>query len=572
MIMISRNSCISSLLIIALIAGPLGASSYLSGASGATVVCTPSGLVVTACPIASNVGAEVLRKGGSAADAAVAVGFALAVTYPPAGNIGGGGFMLLRSKSGECEFVDFRECAPASASRDMYLDEDGEMIEETSIYGHMAAGVPGTVAGLHSVYANDCTMPWEDLLAPAISLARDGFVVSDHLARYLAGLDEHIAEFAGLRVFYKTDGNVMQAGDTLRQPDLARTLQRISSRGPDGFYRGETAAMICAEMERGGGLITREDLESYEARRREPVYGSYRGHKIISAPPPSSGGAVLLEILNIVEGYPLSEYGHLSPEAVHIITEAERRAYRDRAMFLGDPDYVNNHLATILAKEYAEYLRSNIKDDASRSDSLGSYGVELFESSETTHYSIIDADGNVALSTTTLNGSFGSMVVVEGAGFLLNNEMDDFSIKPGVPNMFGLTGGDANAIEPGKRMLSSMTPTIVLEGDRPYILLGSPGGSRIITTVAQIIMNVIDFEMDAEKAVYSPRFHHQWIPEKIEYESGAFSDGLLEELAKRGHACSERTSSIGDAQVILCADSIRCGVPDPRGGGAAAAE
>ena len=572
MIMISKNSCLSSLLILLLTTGPLGVSAYPIRALETTEVCTSSGIVVSACPIASRVGADILGSGGTAADAAVAVGFALAVTYPPAGNIGGGGFMLLRSSSGDCEFVDFRERAPAAASRDMYLDENGKVIEGLSMYGHRAVGVPGTVAGLYRVYADHCKLKWKDLISPALSLAAKGFVVSDHLARYFARLDKHIAEYGELDVFYGPDGEVMQAGDTLRQPDLARTLRRISEQGHDGFYRGETADLICKEMERGGGLITRKDLESYEAKSREPVLGSYRGYGIISAPPPSSGGAVLLEILNIVEGYSLSENGFLTPETVHIVTEAERRAYRDRAMFLGDPDYIDNHVSTIISKEYAEQLRYNIKSVASRSDSLGRSEVLYFESDETTHYSIIDAAGNVALSTTTLNGIFGSMVVVGGAGFLLNNEMDDFSIKPGVPNMYGLTGGGANAIEPGKRMLSSMTPTIVLDGYRPYILLGTPGGSTIITTVAQIIMNVIDFGMDVKEAVYSPRFHHQWLPEKIEYEKGAFSKELLGNLASRGHRCSERAKNIGDAQVILCTDSLRCGVSDPRGGGGASAE
>ncbi len=570
--MISRNIYFSSLVALVLAAGPPGASAFPVQSSGTKAICTSRGLVVTACPIASEVGADILRNGGTAADAAVAVGFALSVTYPPAGNIGGGGFMLLRSSSGDCEFVDFRERAPAAASRDMYLDEDGEVIEDLSIYGHRAVGVPGTVAGLHRIYTDHCTLQWKDLIAPAISFAGDGFIVSDHLALYFARLDKHKSGFEGLAVFYRLDGEVVQAGDTLRQPDLARTLKRISEKGPDEFYRGETADLICREMNRGGGLITREDLDSYEARSREPVYGTYRGYPIISAPPPSSGGVVLLEILNIVEGYPLSRYGFLSPEAVHIVTEAERRAYRDRTMFLGDPGYTDNHVSTIISKGYAEQLRSEIKHDASRSDSLGRFGVEYFESAETTHYSIIDADGNVALSTTTLNGIFGSLVVVEGAGFLLNNEMDDFSLKPGIPNMYGLTGGNANAIEPGKRMLSSMTPTIVLDGDRPFVLLGSPGGSRIITTVAQIIMNIIDYGMDAAEAVDSPRFHHQWMPDKIEFEKGAFPAGLLDELENRGHLCSERTNRIGDAQVILCDDSLCCGVSDPRGGGSAAAE
>jgi gamma-glutamyltranspeptidase/glutathione hydrolase len=566
--MISRTDWLAPLLIFVLATAPAGASAPVR-ADRQSAVCASGGMVVTACPIASRVGADILQMGGTAADAAVAVGFALAVTYPPAGNIGGGGFVLLRSRDGDCQFIDFRERAPAAASRNMYLDEKGEVIPDLSVYGHRAIGVPGSVAGLYSLYENHCTLPWEDLLAPAISLAAEGFVVSKTLAAYFERLEKHVSTYEGLSIFFRPDGEVVQEGDTLALPDLARTLRRIAEKGPDDFYRGETAQLISREMQRGRGLITLEDLGSYSARFREPVYGSYRGYTIISAPPPSSGGAVLLEILNIVEGYPLSEYGFLSLESVHIVTEAERRAYRDRAMYLGDPDYVNNHISTIISKDYADYLRSDIKFRASNSDSIGRLGVRHFESDETTHYSIMDSEGNVALSTTTLNGVFGSMVVVRGGGFLLNNEMDDFSVKPGVPNMYGLTGGDANAIEPGKRMLSSMTPTIVLDGDRPYLMLGTPGGSTIITTVAQIIMNIIDFGMDAEKAVHAPRFHHQWSPAEIEYERGAFSPELIEELEIRGHRCSERTKSIGDAQVILCADTLCCGVSDPRGGGGA---
>ena len=529
-------------------------------------------MVVSACPIASIVGAQILRSGGNAVDAAIAVGFALAVTYPRAGNIGGGGFMLVRSHEGECECIDYRETAPSGSSKDMYLDSNGEVVADLSTIGHLSAGVPGTVAGLYLAHNKYGTLPWRDLIEPAVNLARNGFPVSDLLARSFQRLAPHMDTYPGLAVFAKEDGSFHSPGDTLRQPDLARTLERIASEGPSDFYRGRTAELIGLEMERGEGLIGLQDLSSYEAVLRKPVSGSYRGFDILSAPPPSSGGIVLLEILNIVEGYQLGAHGFLSEEAVHLIVEAEKRAYSDRAFHLGDPDYVSINVTSLISKDYAGCLRKEITWRATDPSDLPGKDTMILESDETTHYSIFDGDGNAVSTTTTLNGIFGSMVVVGGAGFLLNNEMDDFSVKPGVPNMYGLVGNEVNSIAPGKRMLSSMTPTIVLKDKRPYIVLGSPGGGKIITTVAQIIINVIDFGMGVAEAVDAPRFHHQWMPDKIEFEQGAFRQELVEALEKRGQRCFLRSMEIGEAQVIGLSDSLICGVSDGRGGGRAVAE
>jgi len=535
-------------------------------------VCARGGMVVSACPIASDVGARILREGGNAVDAAVAVGFALAVTYPGAGNIGGGGFMLVRLRDGESAFIDYREKAPAAASRNMYLDGGGEVVPDLSTVGHLSAGVPGSVAGLYLAHGRYGSLPWEELVRPAVELARRGFPVRGKLARQMELLKPHLGTYPGLAVFVKSDGSPFGEDDTLVQADLARTLERIGSSGASGFYEGETAELILREMERGGGLIRRDDLSAYEAVAREPVRGSYRGYEILSAPPPSSGGIVLLEILNIVERYPLAQYGYLSEETVHVVAEAEKRAYRDRAMFLGDSDYIDIEIERFISKEYAERMGRDITWRAADPAYLGGGALTTPEGSETTHYSIVDGMGNVVSTTTTLNGVFGSMVVVRGAGFLLNNEMDDFSVKPGVPNMYGLVGGEANAIEPGKRMLSSMSPTIVLDGGKPFLVLGSPGGGRIITTVAQIIMNIVDFGMSVAEAVDAPRFHHQWMPDKLEFEQRAFRRDLVDALEERGHRCFLRSDVIGEAQVIESRDSLACGVADGRGSGRAVAE
>ncbi len=532
-------------------------------------VAARSGMVVTACPHASAVGKSVLVDGGNAIDAAVAVGFALAVTFPAAGNIGGGGFMLVRMDSGETCFIDFREKAPAASHRDMYLDDDGEVIGGLSTHGHRAAGVPGSVAGLHRAHRLYGSKPWRELLAPAIDLATHGFPIDRHLAASLERLQPYRDQFPEHSAFMAADGTPLRTGDTLRQPDLSRVLSRLAEEGPRDFYSGETADLIVAEMKAGGGLITRQDLAAYSVMLREPVTGSYRGCELISASLPSSGGIVLLQILNILEGFPVRDLPFHSDRHIHIMVEAEKRAYADRARYLGDPDFVDIPVSRLLSKEYARYSRRSIGDRATPAARLNGGGLECFEHEETTHYSIVDRFGNAVATTTTLNGAFGSKVVVRGAGFLLNNEMDDFSIKPGVPNIYGLTGGDANEIEPEKRMLSSMTPTIVLRKGVAFLILGTPGGSTIITTVAQVIVNIIDFGMKPVDAVYAPRFHDQWLPDHISFEPGAFSAELVERLELRGHRCVERTGVIGDLQLILIDDTIMYGVADPRGGGKA---
>jgi gamma-glutamyltranspeptidase/glutathione hydrolase len=531
-------------------------------------VCARGGTVVTASPPATAVGVDILRRGGNAVDAAVAVGFALAVTYPQAGNIGGGGFMLVRLGSGESSFIDFRETAPRDASRDMYLDSLGNVVDGLSTVGALAAGVPGTVAGLYAAHEKHGSLPWRDLVEPAIGLARDGFPVSEKLASALRSLQEYKSRFPGLSQFMRNDGAPLAPGDTLRQPALARTLERIAAEGPAAFYRGGIADEIVEEMRMSGGIVSKEDLVSYEATPRTPVTGSYRGCEIISAPPPSSGGTVLIEILNILEGYDLSGMAFMNDRTIHYVVEAERRAYADRARYLGDPDFTDNRTALLTSKEYASQLRESITPRATPSAELSARPAVDREKRETTHYSIVDGGGNAVAVTYTLNDSFGSKVVVRGAGFLLNNEMDDFSIKPGHPNLYGLVGSEANAIEPGKRMLSSMAPTMVLRDGRLFLVLGTPGGATIITTIAQLIIDVVDFDMSLEAAVAAPRFHHQWLPDVISVERGAFGAYLRRSLVEKGHLIRDRATPIGDAQAIEVTGSTACGVSDPRGDGA----
>jgi len=532
-------------------------------------VCAQGGVVVTASPPATAVGIEILARGGNAVDAAVAVGFALAVTYPQAGNIGGGGFLLARLGSGETAFIDFRESAPRAASRDMYLDSLGNVIEDMSTLGAMAAGIPGTVAGLHEAHRLYGSLPWGDLVAPAVSLARDGFCVRERLAASLASLQSFKERFPALAQFMRSDGTPLHPGDTLRQEILAGTLERIARGGPEAFYQGAIADAIVSEMRSSGGIISKEDLAQYRACRREPVHGLYRGYEVLSAPPPSSGGTILLEILNIAEGFDLGPMGFMSEKAIHYLVEAERRAYVDRARYLGDPDFVENPVSKLTSKDYARALRKSIGPRATPSADFSAQPSPGREKGETTHYSIVDNKGNAVSVTYTLNGSYGSKVVVRGAGFLLNNEMDDFSIKPGHPNLYGLVGAEANAIAPGKRMLSSMAPTIVLKGGRTFLVLGTPGGSTIITTIAQIIIDMIDFKMSLEGAVAAPRFHHQWLPDFITVEGGALGAHLRRDLIQRGHRIEDRDDPIGDAQVIEAGDSSACGMSDPRGDGSA---
>jgi len=530
------------------------------------------GMVVSTDSIASQVGVDVLQAGGNAVDAAVAVQFALAVVNPEAGNIGGGGFLVLHWSDGTAAALDFREKAPLAATRDMYLDEDGEPTD-ASLVGHLASGVPGSVSGMWAAHRLYGELDWADLVEPAIRLAH-GFEVGPRFARSLGPrMVESLRQFpASAAQFLPRDGEPPQIGDTLRQPDLERTLRRIQELGPDGFYRGETADLIVAEMERGGGIITHEDLDAYEAVWRDPLSFTYRGHTVISMPPSSSGGATMAEIANILDRYDLTDVGWHSPESIHLYAEAFRRAYADRNYYLGDPDYVEQPIERMISKAYAEERASTIdRGRATPSAEVApGMGPSAREGQNTTHYSIVDEEGNAVAVTTTLNTLYGSKVTVTGAGFVLNDEMDDFAAKPGTPNLFGLVQGEQNAIEPGKRMLSSMSPAIVLTPDGSLrMVTGTPGGGTIITTVFQTISNVLDYGMDAAQAVNAPRVHHQHLPDRIQYEHGGLEAATVKELEALGHTVEERGGTSGDAQVIVVADSVLTGWSDPRGGGRA---
>jgi gamma-glutamyltranspeptidase/glutathione hydrolase len=510
----------------------------------------PHAIVVSIDELASKAGVEIMRQGGNAIDAAVATGFALAVVYPQAGNLGGGGFMLIRMADGKTHFIDFREEAPAAVTAAMYLDAQGNVIPGASEYGYKAIGVPGSVAGL--VYAakeyGKLTLP--QLMAPAIRLAREGFALQWQEARDLRE-DSHLADYPESRRNFQRNGNFYKQYEIFRQPDLARTLERIA-KNPDDFYRGAMAHELAAAIQKGGGLITVEDLAHYQVKEREPVRGTYRGYEVISAPPPSSGGTVLIESLNILEGYDLAKAGSRSAESLHLTAEAFRRSFFDRAEFLGDPDFSKLPIAQLTDKKYAEAWRATIDPNhatASKDlerpaifNTLAPVGPQQTnqarsestrESTHTTHYSLVDADGNAVAVTTTINDWFGSRVTAEGLGFLLNDEMDDFSAKPGVPNGDGLIQGAANSIGPGKRPLSSMTPTIVLKDGKLFLVLGSPGSSRIITTVALAIMGVVDYGMNIQEAIDAPRFHQQWMPDVLFVESW-FSPDTIHALEKMG--------------------------------------
>ena len=533
-----------------------------------------AGMVATRSPLASEVGANALAQGGNAIDAAVAAGFALAVTHPAAGNLGGGGFMVVRLASGEVVANDHRERAPAAASRDMYLDDAGEVVAGLSTASHLAVGVPGTVAGLLDAHERYGELDRAAVLDPAIALAEAGFAISRDLASSLAQVLPRMAKYpASMTVFAGADGAAFEVGHVLRQPDLAATLKRIRERGKDGFYQGRTADLLAQEMERGGGLVTREDLAAYRSVWREPIRGEYRGHEIVSMPPPSSGGILLVQMLNMLEGFDLKALGHGAAATVHRMVEVERRAYADRALHLGDADFYPVPVATLIDKGYAAgRLKSFHPNRASLSADIAA-GEVAEESAETTHVSVLDAAGNAVAYTTTLNMGYGAKMVVEGAGFLLNNEMDDFSARPGVANVYGLLGGEANAIEPGKRMLSSMSPTILLRDGEPVLVTGSPGGSTIITTVLQIIVNVLDHDMSLSEAVAAPRFHHQWQPDRIVVERFGLSPDTVAALEAMGHGnlmVLPPGRHIGDANSVMRVDGELLGMADPRNAGAAA--
>jgi gamma-glutamyltranspeptidase/glutathione hydrolase len=548
-------------------------------------------IVVSVHELASRAGVEIMQAGGNAVDAAVATGFALAVVHPAAGNIGGGGFMLIRMADGKTHFLDYREKAPAAATRDMYLDPQGNVIPGASEVGYKSIGVPGSVAGMVFAEQKYGKLTLKQVMAPAIRLAHEGYALTWGEARDMQR-DSDLAKFPESRRVFQRDGNYYQPGEIFRQPDLAHTLQRIADK-PDDFYHGALARELAAAMQKGGGLMTVDDLAQYEVKEREPVRGTYREYEVISAPPPSSGGTVLIESLNILEGYDLAKMGNRSAQSIHYTIEAFRRAFFDRAEFMGDPDFSKIPVAQLIDKKYAAAWRESI-EPVRASPSLGLKRPEVFheleqyaathlqplgmhEGPHTTHYSVVDADGNAVAVTTTINSWFGSQVTAEGLGFLLNDEMDDFSAKPNVPNSDGLIQGAANAIGPGKRPLSSMTPTIVVRDGKPFLVLGSPGSSKIITTVANVLMGVVDYGMNIQEAVNAPRFHNQWLPDVLNVEKW-FSPDTVSALEKMGynvqiglHDGDNVSPYWSDAECIVvdAKTGERLGASDGRNGGKA---
>ncbi len=528
-----------------------------------------SAMVVSAHPLASQVGVDIMRKGGNAVDAAIATQFALAVVYPSAGNIGGGGFMVYRKHDGSIATLDYREKAPGAASRNMYLDSAGNVIDSLSQDGHLSCGVPGSVAGMVEAHAKYGKLPWKDLVEPAIALALNGFVLTAREARGLNYLNDILIRKNTIRPEFLLRDNWV-AGDTIRWTDLGHTLERIRDNGFAGFYEGKTADDIVAEMKRGNGLISHEDLKNYKAVWREPIIGQYKDYKIISMAPPSSGGVALLQLLRSVEPYPIREWGWNSARTTHLLVEAERRAYADRSVYLGDPDFVNVPVKQLTNALYTdERMKSFDPDRATPSATIKEGSLTLYESPQTTHLSVIDPEGNAVAVTTTLNDAYGSKVIVAGSGFLLNDEMDDFSAKPGSPNMYGVIGGEANKIEPNKRMLSSMTPTIIERNGRLVMVVGTPGGSKIITSVFQTILNVLEHNMTMQEAVTAKRFHHQWQPDTIANEYDAFSADDSLKLVKMGHAFKSHRSFCRVDAILVRPDSTLEGGADPRGDDAA---
>jgi gamma-glutamyltranspeptidase / glutathione hydrolase len=522
---------------------------------------TRNGAVVSAHPLASKAGLDMLKLGGNAIDAAIATQLALAVVYPGAGNLGGGGFLVARLQNGQLVSLDYREKAPAAASRDMYLDEKGNALTEKSQNGHLAAGVPGTVAGLFASmkYAK---LPFKTLIQPAITLAEKGFTITEREARGLNQLQDEFKKYNTVTPAF-VRAAPWKAGDTLIQKDLANTLKRIRDNGQKGFYEGKTAELIVAEMKRGNGIISLKDLKDYQAKWRTPLQSTYRGYKIVSMPVPSSGGIIVAQMLNMIEDQPIKQYGFHSLQSVQLMTEVERLAYADRAKHLGDPDFYKVPVKTLMSRQYAkDRMKTYVPDKAGSSKNVDA-GI-INESEETTHLSVYDKNGNAVAVTTTLNGGYGSRTVVGGAGFLLNNEMDDFSIKPGVPNMYGAVGAEANAIQPGKRMLSSMSPTIVLKNDKPFLVVGTPGGTTIPTSVFQTLVNIIDFEMKTEDAVNKPKFHHQWLPDEVFIEA-EFPENIAQRLRQIGYTVKSR-GQIGRTEVIrIYSDGKIEAVADKRG-------
>ncbi|MFD1818280.1 gamma-glutamyltranspeptidase / glutathione hydrolase [Pseudarcicella hirudinis] len=512
-----------------------------------------NGMVAATHPIASNVGVDILKAGGNAIDAAVAVNFALAVCHPAAGNIGGGGFLVYRDKKGENYTLDYREKAPETASRDMYLDAQGNVIQGLSFVGHLASGVPGTVDGMVEMHKKFGKLSWEKVLQPAIDLAGNGVKLTAREARGMNRIKDDLLKYnPGKRYFLKSDNTEWQEGDIMIQKDLAKTLQRIQEKGRAGFYEGENARLLLEEMSRGKGIITQKDLDNYKAQWRKPLVDNYKNYKVIGMPPPSSGGVALIQLLKLVEPYPLSKWGWHSDSATQVMIEAERRVYADRAKWLGDPDFVKVPVGEITNKNYLENRWKNFSfAKASDSKEIAGGAVPGYESTETTHFSVVDKEGNAVAITTTLNNSYGNRVVVDGAGFFMNDEMDDFSVKPGVPNAYGLIGTEANSIRPNKRMLSSMTPTIIEKDGKLLMVVGTPGGSTIITSVFQVIINVLEHNMTMQQSVDALRFHHQWLPDRTVFEQGAFTEKTIKKLQERGYNLEMQKNTIGRMDCIL---------------------
>ena len=523
-----------------------------------------NGMVASEQGLATQVGLDILKQGGNAIDAAVAVGFALAVVLPNAGNIGGGGFMVLHDdKTGKDVAIDFREIAPAKASRDMYLDNQGNVIDGKSLFTHDASGVPGTVAGMEYALKKWGTMPLSKVLEPAIKLADKGFIVSDVLAQTLKEEKSTLGKWSASKAIFFKNGEPLKSGDLLVQKDLAKSLRLIAKQGAKAFYQGEIATKIAKEMQSQGGTMTLEDLKAYKVVERQPIIGDYRGYKVVTMPPPSSGGVHLIEILNMLEHYPIKEDGVNSAKNIHHMAESMKLAYADRSEYLGDPDFVKIPVTGLTSKAYANERVKTIDDNKARlSSNIKPGKPQPYESDQTTHFSVMDKAGNAVAVTYTLNLNFGSGIVVEGTGILLNNEMDDFSVKPGVPNAFGLVGGAANAIEAKKRPLSSMTPTIVMKNNKPWLVTGSPGGARIITTVLQSVVNTIDHEMNPAEAIITPRVHHQWLPDELRVEEGISPD-TIKLLQDKGHKVVTK-APMGRIQIIQADDSGFYGYSDPR--------
>ncbi|MCA1564867.1 MAG: gamma-glutamyltransferase [Acidobacteria bacterium] len=535
------------------------------------------GMVASTNKLASEVGVDILKRGGNAVDAAIAVAFALAVTYPAAGNLGGGGFMLIRRRDGRMTAIDYREMAPQAATRNVYLDPQGNLIEGegSSTIGYRAAGVPGTVAGMELALRKygSGRLTWAQLAEPARLLAANGFTVSHLFARSLRGSNELLGRYADSKRIFLNGGRYFNEGDTLRQPELAATFARLQRGGAREFYEGETARLIAEDMRRNKGLMTLEDLRGYEAKERVPLRSTYRGYGVISMPPPSSGGAVLIEMLNILEGYDLRGMNWASSEKYHLVTEAMRRAFADRAEYMGDADFVKVPIDGLIDKKYAERLRASINlERASTSAEVRAGRPAGYESEETTHFTVVDAEGNAVSNTYTLNLGYGSGVTARGTGILLNNEMDDFAAKPGTPNAFGLIQGERNAVAPRKRPLSAMTPTFVLRKDGTlWFTIGTPGGPTIINTVLQAIINIVDHDMDIQEAIDSPRIHHQWLPDQIVHEPYGLSADTQRALTARGHTLVARPRYMGDAHGIMIEEKtgVRLGASDSRNEGAA---